>query len=458
MTLNRFACCFASSLFVLLANLSHSAISYSQEEAPSQVQQRLWWDKFETSTQRISSFDGTELSSVLYTPKEYYFPGQRPGIIFANSWALDENEYFIQARKFAEQGYIVLSYATRGFSSSSGKVDVAGPKDQADISSVIDWLQANTRLDVNRLGFAGVSYGAGIALMGAAKDSRIKAVASMSGWGNLEQALYGNETIREVWVDLLIGAGTLLGRLDPIVYQQIKRLRNNTDVDAVKTWAAQRSPLSFIDKINERKVPIFLANSYQDGLFPPSQIRSFYEQLQGPKAFYLDNGIHAVSAAPGLLGLPSPLWDEVHQWFDRWLRDPSNTKKTPDSISFQTQKGREYYTSFPNLVSSRSKLPLKPVDGISDNGLELDLDRSTNMISFQGGVDSGATTGIPLLSDTADAILDKPVITQLSLIDRRYAAVYTTEIQNQAQHLRGSPQVKLWIAHTQLNCSKRAIK
>jgi predicted acyl esterase len=419
-------------------------------EESSDSELKVWGDKFETTRLRIPSFDGTELAAILFEPKAKDFPGDRPGLIFVNSWTLTEDEYHLQARKFAAKGYVVLSYATRGFSTSEGLVSVAGPNDLRDVSTMIDWLEENTRLDVTRLGMAGVSYGAGISLMALANEERIRTAVAMSGWGNLEQALYGKETIREVWMNLLLLSGKLLGRLDPEVGIQARRLRNNVEADVARAWAAERSPLSYVDKINARKAPVLVANSYQDGLFPPAQMREFYEKLQGPKQFYLDKGIHASSAVPGLFGFPSAIWNETHRWFDTYLMELPSSLRSQAPISMQAPRGREFYADFPALVSKQPLMQLKPVNKLADLGIveEIaeEISEAINGVAFTGSVDSGATSGLPLLSDTADATLNLPIIKQLTKIDRRHAALYMTDKFKSSTRLRGAPQVRIWSA------------
>lgn len=416
----------------------------STDQGSSELQADLIGDKFDTQRLRITSFDGTELAAILFTPKTKYFPGPRPGLIFVNSWVLTEDEYDVQARKFAQKGYVVLGYATRGFSTSGGVVTVSGPNDLKDVSTVIDWMEENTSLDVTRLGMAGVSYGAGISLMAVANDPRVKTVVAMSGWGNLEQALYGNETIREVWLNLLLISGKILGRLDDEVGLQFTRLKTNTEADIVRAWAADRSPLTFVDKINARKAPILVANSYQDALFPPTQMRAFFEKLQGPKQFYLDKGIHASSALPGLFGLPSAIWNETHKWFDYYLMNDNNGLSAQGSISMQTPRGREFMDAFPTLISKQRSTTLYAVNRVEDLGEPESTFEGMEGVSFTGGVDSGATSGIPLISDTVDATINLPVVKLLTLVDRRYAAMYMTDFLTSTTRLRGSPQIKFW--------------
>src|SRR5215204_4191159 len=92
----------------------------------------------------ITASDGVVLKANVVTPSA---TGKRPAIVFVNSWGLNDAEYLAQAHRLADKGYVVLSYTTRGFWGSGGTIDVAGPKDIADVSTVIDWLVANTSAD-----------------------------------------------------------------------------------------------------------------------------------------------------------------------------------------------------------------------------------------------------------------------------------------------------------------------
>ena len=146
---------------------------------------------FRTAT--ITAADGTALEANVIEPAT---AGRHPAIVFISSWGLNDAEYLAQATAFAQAGYTVLSYTTRGFWDSGGQIDTAGPKDIADVSSILDWLIAHTGADPGRIGVAGVSYGAGIGLIASAADPRIRAVAAMSGWTDLVESLYGGNTRR----------------------------------------------------------------------------------------------------------------------------------------------------------------------------------------------------------------------------------------------------------------------
>ena len=108
----------------------------------------------------ISTPDGVVLKANVNEPAT---PGRHPAIVFVNSWGLNDLEYLAQAGNLAAACYTVLSYTTRGFWTSGGRIDTAGPLDIADSRTVIDWMLANTSADPARIGSAGISYGPGSA-------------------------------------------------------------------------------------------------------------------------------------------------------------------------------------------------------------------------------------------------------------------------------------------------------
>jgi X-Pro dipeptidyl-peptidase (S15 family) len=80
----------------------------------------------------LTAHDGVVLKSNVIAPAT---AGRHPGIVFVASWGLNDFQYLVQAKQLAEHGYVVLSYTTRGFWFSGGKIDVGGPEDVADAAS-----------------------------------------------------------------------------------------------------------------------------------------------------------------------------------------------------------------------------------------------------------------------------------------------------------------------------------
>ena len=222
-----------------------------------------------------------------------------PAIIFINSWSLNEYEYIVQAAKFAKEGYITMSYSTRGFGVSGGQINVAGEKDIQDLKNVIKWLKSNTPVDAENIGLAGISYGAGISLLGLAQIDEVKTACAMSGWGDLQDSLWAGESPQQAWGSILILSGYFTGRMDPVIKDMYLNLVKYDNVETTKAWAASRSPMSYVESLNRANKPVYISNNFQDELFNPNQVLNFFEALTVPKRLDLNQGIHATAETAG---------------------------------------------------------------------------------------------------------------------------------------------------------------
>ena len=312
---------------------------------------------FRTAT--ITAADGTALEANVIEPAT---AGRHPAIVFISSWGLNDAEYLAQATAFAQAGYTVLSYTTRGFWGSGGQIDTAGPKDIADVSSVLDWLIAHTGADPGHIGVAGVSYGAGIGLIASAADPRIRAVAAMSGWTDLVESLYGGNTRRPQAAFLLAALARLTGRPSAELTANLDDYFANRDVDAVKAWARIRGAATYVGAINANHPAILMANAYGDSLFGPDQLVDFFGALTGPKRLELAAGDHAVVEATGLVGLDNHVWTSVRRWFDQYLSnvDTGIAAEPPVVLRVRGSGAIEQYPDWTHVSATSVHFGLQP--------------------------------------------------------------------------------------------------
>ncbi|TGM33913.1 alpha/beta fold hydrolase [Leptospira levettii] len=382
------------------------------------------------------SNDGVKITGNLFIPKSG--TGPFPAIIFVNSWALNEYEYIVPAAKLAKKGYVVFSYNTRGFGTSGGLINVAGPKDMEDLSKGIDFLLANAPVNASNIGIAGISYGAGISLLGLSKEPRIKTAVAMSGWGSLPDSLYGNQSPRLVWGLLLVTAGYITGRMDPIIAENFQKLLDTRDVATVLSWARERSPNNFVAELNASGKPVYISNNSQDNLFQPNQILPYFEQLTVPKKLDLNNGIHATAEIGGILGINNYVWTNAYDWFDYWLKGIQNGIMTKPKVTIQKRfsSDRVSYSSWPNPSKVEKTYHLRPMGLFSPGKITTTANTSNgNDTILSGG--TIATTGVPLLSEILDGAVSVPVTTNVNLIDRTNAMVYLSDSLSSPLKLRG---------------------
>lgn len=401
----------------------------------------------------IESDDSTKISANIFTPISSYDGEAFPAIIFVNSWGLEEHEYIIQASKFAKKGYIVLSYSARGWGKSGGIVDTAGPNDMADASKAIDWLIDNTRVDADHIGIAGISYGAGIGLLAAAHDSRIKAVAAMSGWSNLREALYSAETPRTIWGGILIFAGAIVGNISNDLVKKYSNLLTRSDIKNTLDWMEKRSPITYIDRLNEYQVPIYLSNNYSDELFLPNQALELFSQLTHTnKKLDLNSGVHATAEVGGLLGVPTRSWNNTSLWFDYWLKGIENgvTNNLPISMGIKNHQNsrRQELSDWPSSLIRTNNYYLKARKFWSRGKLTASPEVSRIKNYIYTGLFSGANTGVPVISSLLDAHTPIKVTARIRNIFPLTGISYESNRLNEEKLIIGTPTLDLWIEPT----------
>ncbi|MFJ7983573.1 alpha/beta fold hydrolase [Streptomyces sp. NPDC096351] len=378
---------------------------------------------------------GTVLKANVVTPDANGTTTRHPLIVLPTSWAMPQVEYLVQAKLLANSGYIVVSYNSRGFWQSGGEIETAGPKDVADASKVIDWALAHTGADPARVGMAGVSYGAGISLLAAAHDPRIKAVAALSGWADLIESIYSGRTQHVQAAALLGGAGYLTGRPGPELKQILGDfLSSNLDKEEdMIAWGRKRSPVEQLDRINANGAAIMLGNAWGDTIFPPNQYASFFEKLTGPKRLEFRPGDHATAEATGLFGLPNDTWTSAHRWFDHYLKGVDNgiDQEQPVQLKSRSTGGYEGYPDWKSVHADQRKFDLGGTQRIRAN------------------VDSGANGGITLLTNALDQFLRTPPMVSVPLLPRPFAGVWQSERYDAPQRVRGTVTVHTTVTSTE---------
>lgn len=382
----------------------------------------------------IKGDGGTILKANVFTPAGADGTRRYPVIVLPTSWAMPQVEYMAQAKKLADSGYVVVGYNSRGFWQSGGQIETAGPEDIADASKVIDWALANTPADPQKVGMAGVSYGAGISLLASAFDKRIKVVAALSGWADLIGSIYSGRTQHLQAAAMLGGAGALTGRPSPELQGILKDFltSNLSKEEEMLAWGKKRSPATYLDKINANGAAIMLGNAWGDSLFPPNQYADFYEKLKGPKRLEFRPGDHATAEGLGLLGLPNDTWTNTKRWFDHHLKGADNgiDRESPVLLKSRSTGAYEGYKSWRDVPSAHRKIALNDTRRIHTN------------------FDSGANGGLIFLSSMLDQFLRIPPMASVPLLPRSLAAVWQSERYETGQRVRGTTRLHTTVTST----------
>ena len=277
------------------------------------------------------------LAASLYQPR--FFPSA-PAVIYIHGWGgrrlkgEDNLAYYVAAA-----GYTVLSYTARGFGEgeSGGRATLAGPDELNDLRRVIDWL-TNDPDDVigprvTKIGVIGGSYGGGHSFQ-ISSDPRVSAVVPLVGWTDLEQALFPNGTI-----NYRLGIGEFYSGLEQQTGQAPFFNYTRLEFDIFDAAAEGRLPDSgvrqelrarsiaqqnsegqeILDQSRQPRAPVFIIQSWDDYLFPSTQVLDVFSQITAPKQIYLGRRGHPPQGH-NYEGEELYIATQVLRWFDRYLR------------------------------------------------------------------------------------------------------------------------------------------
>ncbi|TDD49510.1 X-Pro dipeptidyl-peptidase [Kribbella antibiotica] len=391
---------------------------------------------FAIKYERIQGAGGIQIGAVVLTPTGQG-GGPFPLVVMPSSWGVPNLEYVGQGAKLAKSGFQVISYSSRGFWDTGGGIDVAGPPTVADVSKVIDWAALNTPADTSKVAAVGISYGAGTSLLASAEDDRIKVVGALSGWADLIKSINPNETVSLQAVAGLLAAGNVTGRPGPEMQSlQTKFITGRYDeaIAEAKVLGPVRSAQTVIGKINANKPAVFLANAFEDSIFPPTQYTDFFTALTVPKRLQFAHGDHAVPEVPGAIGLPNETWDELVAWMRHYLNGTDNGADAEKSVQLKSQRGTwRGYDNWAGVGQPQTSYLSKT--GLQENPAT-GWDRG-----IAAGIPTVADSGIALVSGALQGLLSIPVGVATPLIDRSFAGVWPGKVYPQGAIINGSPRL-----------------
>ncbi|MGW8356740.1 alpha/beta fold hydrolase [Streptomyces wedmorensis] len=435
----------------------------------------------------ITAHDGVRLSA--FTIK-LNGDEPRPVVIVPAGWTpLGWILFTYTYLQLALRGYHVLAYTPRGIGqtfplpgggyldapfTSGGTIDVAGPNDWADGSTVIDYAQEH--FDPSKVAFLGESYGSGISQLVAAHDpaARVAAVVALSTWGNLATSLYDNGTRHLKAVDALVKltGGPKERKFDPATLQLLEDFEAGKNLDYVVEWGTERAPSSYADQTNARNVPTFFSNTWHETLFPVNQVVEHFERLTVPKHLNLWIGDHA---APEGAGLTSPFSgpnlpvEEAFAWLDHHVLGAANEVPSWPTVNNQimftyktrTDPGtgqnviteparREAADSWAEVTTSTEHWYLTSVGPDSrDGGLATDEESGWKR-EFTAGQLTEATAVDALVTTGQAEWKGNPKTYPTDKFDRQHLAVWTSAplpagAKGAARRVRGVPELTLTV-------------
>lgn len=140
----------------------------------------------QAQTVTIDSPDGVKLVGSLFEASK----PNSPALLLLHQWQSDRHSYDDFAKRMQTKGFNILSIDGRGFGESTKRADgsavTAGRTDAdvkamlGDVRAAFEYLSKQPNVNPRLIGIVGASYGSSLALIFAADEPTVKAVALLS--------------------------------------------------------------------------------------------------------------------------------------------------------------------------------------------------------------------------------------------------------------------------------------
>ena len=293
----------------------------------------------QTGTRTMS--DGTSIAYDLYEPDGAAPAGGWTGIVVLHGLGGSKDSVAQVATVFVSQGYAVLAYSARGDATSTGDIELAGPKETADERAMVSYFTGLPEVSDTQVGAWGISYGGGQLWNGLVAGIPYKAAEVLETWTDLYSALWPQNVARK---GIVAGFASAVVARSPLIAQYQADALNSTNLTAIKTLVDARSSLPELAGV---KTPTYMFQGRVDYAFDVTQASAAYSRLTGPKHLYVGQFGHPPSTFPAADA--SYVFAQGVAWFDHYLKNAPNGIDTslPVTIAAATGSRRSSYAGLP---------------------------------------------------------------------------------------------------------------
>jgi predicted acyl esterase len=265
--------------------------------------------------------DGVTLSTAVQVPPGTPPAGGWPGAIVLHGLGGNKGTVAQVAQSFAGHGYAVLSYDARGHGASGGNVELAGPREVADLRTLFQRFAALPEVSDTKIGCWGISYGGGQCWNAAAAGIRFGALDVVETWTDLYTALWPANVAKS---GIVLGFVKTVEARSPLVAANENDAVHSTNMNAIRTLVAPRSALPRVGAIS---TPVYMFQGRVDYAFDVAQATQAFRRLKGPHKLYVGLFGHDPSTFPAA-DVDYVLAQGV-AWFDRFLKGTRNGVEKP---------------------------------------------------------------------------------------------------------------------------------
>ncbi|MWG34610.1 alpha/beta hydrolase family protein [Halomarina oriensis] len=317
-----------------------------------------------TDSLDVESFDGTTIEATLFEPA---VDGEVPAILMTHGWGGTRADRRPLAEFYASNGYVVLTYDSRGFGDSGGEVGVDGPNEVGDVVALLTWLAGRESVQTDgpenpRVGMDGYSYGAGIQLQSAITEDRLDALVPRWAWHDLRFSNDPNRVLKWAWFFGLYQSGIANGEPnDRFLDLSRQAVENREASPELRRFWETRSP---VGKLGRIETPTLLVSGWEDRLFTPNEAFANYRGLRDTgtdtRLVLYDFGHDFVDS-----GGPTPTQTQFADtaalaWFDQHLKDGEDADVAPVTLYRSQSETFEEYDALPDGADPASLGTARP--------------------------------------------------------------------------------------------------
>lgn len=250
--------------------------------------------------------DGVRLDGLLQLPDEVLPETGYPAVVFCSGYQglkeLIPGKFW---NALTKAGIACFSFDYRGFGTSDGDRGRLLPSEQVEDSlNALTYLRGQPEIDVSRVALVGWGFGGGIVVQSAAQDTRVAAVACLSGIGDGGRAVRDSRTYPE-WFAMqerikadrvhrvLTGEAERVSPWDIVPLEPVTRADVDREMYAKHDRFGIEMYLYSADayyRFQPEKVahlisprPVLIMHGTHNGLHPIDEARSLYAHANEPK-------------------------------------------------------------------------------------------------------------------------------------------------------------------------------
>ena len=278
----------------------------------------------------LTMSDGTVLDCSKFTASGTPPSGGWPAMIFCHGFGGTKDDVIADAEDLASNGYFTMCYSMRGQGESTGFTNLISTTEMYDFVAVVNYVKAQSNINVNKVGAIGGSQGGTIPMMAACYNPGIiKCIIADVSSPEIGTSWIENKSVKMSLLWSLSYDNSIAN-----YNNQVRAYRSWILADTPAKWdsLAYYVPLNrdFLNKVGQNTSSLFVSSVWQDKFFNPYGYIKAIPSMTAPYRMYM--GTFDAHGADADVDESDNRDAMTTDWVDYWLGGISNG--VTDSVKF----------------------------------------------------------------------------------------------------------------------------